>query len=592
MAETFEEMLARKRSKAETPPAPGEDFNALLARKRVEAARSAAVQGQEGGSVTDPEVGHVETFANRATETLPLGRLLVNLLSTGVMQGAKALGAGQPSVRFTPEALAEAKGQGLPVNEESAIPGLVDTYRLMRDTRDSRTDVGSRQNPWTARAGTGFGALLSAGMPLPTAMGGGSVARQLMEKGLTGIPQAARIGAGMGALQALGDSRADLTSGKGGEFLQQGLETGLGAALGAGGGALAQAAPTAARALGQRMQQWGTSLGRRTLQSGARTFADAMPTSDEAVREALRSGAILPFGTTQGAASRLENLADDVGKQYSDIIEGLDVRGVQGPLAEPLAEQLERRAFTEYATSGEDKRIANLFLAEAKNLREVADAEGRLGIKQVEEIKRKLQRLANYRNPNESVINPARKEVASIARQANEDAIEEAAQLATDPEIIERAESFVPVKRRLGRVLEARDAAEEGARRGANRATFSLGDKVLAAGAGDLGTGVATAVGAKVARNRLPSTGAAGLYWGGEALQGMTGLPQRFARTPLGQRLGVETYRPQAGGGAALSDTELEGLSEWLAGLTGQGAAPTEAQQTAAAVEALRRRRR
>lgn len=170
----------------------------------------------------DPKVGAGETFINRAVNMIPLGRPVVDALSTAAMQGAKALGVGKSGVQLTPQAQAELGSMGVERQPEDTIGNTVDTYRTMRDTRAQRTAAGSKQNPWAGRAGalTGFGLSLLA--PLP--------------KGGAGLTGAMATGAGYGALAGLTDGKADLTRGEFGQALEDTVEGGaMGAAMGAAG---------------------------------------------------------------------------------------------------------------------------------------------------------------------------------------------------------------------------------------------------------------------------------------------------------------------------------------------------------------------
>jgi hypothetical protein len=206
----------------------------------------------------DPEVGAGETFVNRAVNMLPAGRAITDTLSTAVMQGAKALGVGESGVKFTPQAQAELDAQGVQ-RQPNAIPGVVDTYRDMRDTRAQRTAAGSKQNPWAGRAGalTGFGLSLLA--PGPKAPG-------------VGLGSSVATGAGYGALAGLTDGKADLTKG---EFGQALVDTAEGAAFGGVMGAA-----------GHGLMEVG-KRGVRALR-GAR--ADTLAQETMAAREAAEAG--------------------------------------------------------------------------------------------------------------------------------------------------------------------------------------------------------------------------------------------------------------------------------------------------------------
>jgi hypothetical protein len=205
-----------------------------------------------------PKVGPAETFVNRAVNMIPGGRPVVDSLSTAAMQAAKALGVGESGVQFTPEAQAEIKQMGVEEQPE-AIPGVVDTYRDMRDTRAQRTETGSEQNPWAGRAGalTGFGLSLLA--PLPKASG-------------SGLGASVKTGAGYGALAGATDGKADLTRG---EFGQALVDTAGGAALGGAFGAAGHGL---------------MALGKRGVQALRGARADTLAQETLAAREAAEAG--------------------------------------------------------------------------------------------------------------------------------------------------------------------------------------------------------------------------------------------------------------------------------------------------------------
>lgn len=195
------------------------------------------------GAKPPPKVGAVETFVNRAVDTLPLGRPVVNALSAGVGSAAQALGVGQRSPMLTPEAEAELRASGVETPAPQEAPGLMDVYRQMRDRRDLRTDAGVAQNPTAAKLGTGTGIALQMLAPIPKGLGGAGAAARGGQQAERGLLAAMAAGAGKGALmggiQSAGDSRADLTRLTSDEFGEQLKDMAVGAGLGFGlGGVL------------------------------------------------------------------------------------------------------------------------------------------------------------------------------------------------------------------------------------------------------------------------------------------------------------------------------------------------------------------
>lgn len=210
-----------------------------------------------------PKVGAGETFVNRAVNAIPLAGRLTDAISTGVMQGAKALGVGESGVKFTPQAQAELDAMGVERLPESTIPGAVETYRKMRDTRAGRTAAGSQQNPWAGRLGTLTGVGLSLLAPLPKAPG-------------AGVGSSAATGVGYGALGGLTEGKADLTRGEVGQAIEDTVEGGLvGGALGLAGHGLMALGRRGVRALRNARQD---TLAQETLaaqEEAARAGAEA-----------------------------------------------------------------------------------------------------------------------------------------------------------------------------------------------------------------------------------------------------------------------------------------------------------------------------
>ncbi len=325
-----------------------------------------------------PQVGMAETFINRAANALPLGRPIVDLIGAGMMQGPRALGMGDSNVHFTPEALAEAKARGIPLgNEGSTIPGALDSYRRLRDVRSERTDAGSEQNKWTGRLGTGAGIALSVLAPLPKGLGGTGLAPQaarVVLSGGKGFAQAAKVGATLGGIQALGDSSADLTTLDPWEYAKAGLDTALGGTVGAVAGTVGHGIglklPEALRYARGKLGEWAAEKGAKVLTSGSGQMVPGgkQPVSPEAVKQALDLKDIAVWGTTKGAYERLAERAETKGAVYGSILDELEKRGVQGPQKEALAEKLMAEYSERYANSGANKAAPNVFRREAANL--------------------------------------------------------------------------------------------------------------------------------------------------------------------------------------------------------------------------------
>lgn len=302
---------------------------------------------------------------------------------------------------------------------------------------------------------------------------------------------------GTGAAYGLGKSEADLGEG---EYIKALVDTAIGAGAGGLGGVVgervvAPVARTMASPLARGLERLGLSQGRRVLTNGADSLSSRLPVSDDAVREALESRAIRPGETTEGVLGSLERLTERTGGRYARIIEELERRGISGPRATEVADELLRRAERLEPETMNPALPAELRTQAERVLEKPApawasptmQAQGprteSLRLSQAESLKRSLQDQARYGRVEETPLNEVRRQAASVLREANEDAITRGAAQSQDPEAQALAREFVPTKRRLGRLIEARDAAERGATRAAQRSSGLLPGKLELAGA-------------------------------------------------------------------------------------------------------------
>lgn len=137
----------------------------------------------------------------------------------------------------------------------------------------------------------------------------------------------------------------------------------------------------------------------------------------------------------------------------------------------------------------------------------------RLELEQAERIKRVLQNEAKYGRIDETPLNEAKRDIASVYRRHIEDAVEEAGMAAPrGSDVAELAEEFRPVKQQLGNTLEARDAAMRGAARAAQRVGGASGVSLFDLANATQATGVtgwpsmALAGASRIWRERGPST--------------------------------------------------------------------------------------
>lgn len=499
---------------ANTPPAhPGDDLDALIASTPAAPAKR-------------PQVGAKETFVDNALSTLPLATRITDGISA---LAAKALGPGD-GVKLTPQAIQTLQANGEQVPQSYQAPGLADTYRNIRDERRLRSAVGSEDNPMAAGLGKGTGIGLSLLAPLPKVTVGAGVPGRIASNMLT-------AGA-YGGANALADGQADLTRGEWGQAFRdvagvdalnaaakdyQEGHTGRAAldvmSAGVPGSMATAGALSGAQELGRmalsplagRVRESAIDSGRKALTNGYGSLSNRDPVSAEAVEEAVRSGAIRAGGTTRGAFERLQGLTDEQADRYRQIVSGLEAQGVEGPRAREIAGQLMARGATLEMNTGANKAIPNAYMDEALNAENLADPQtGRIGLTQGENIKRDLQRSARYGRFEETPLNEARRDIASVYRAAVERAVDEAGQQAGQgSQVRALADDFVPVKQRMGRLLEAEQAAQKGVSRGAHRST--IGPMEMAAGAAEVAAGHPAAalpatIGMKLLRGRGPST--------------------------------------------------------------------------------------
>lgn len=465
-----------------------------------------------------PTVGGWETYFLRGSQALPAGGLLADLISTALVEaGKRGMLPGGRDVEgeratLTPEAQAELEAGGGQVAEPE---GAVDTYRDIRGTRRLRTAAGSEQNPGAARLGTATGIAASIAAPLPkVTVGSGRAGR---------IGSAALTGGAYGALNGATEGEADLTMGDVPGVLR---DTATGAVVGTLTGGVLGGAVEMARPLAGALRRFATEQARRTIQGGTDVMAGSrVPLSSEAADEILTSGAVQPFSTTQATAGRIEALASERGAVYGKILEELEQQGVQGPNAKALADQIYRRYLEEYPNYVSSKAIPEIFKKVSENVDEAAlpgppgvvegPARLRLGLRQTEAIKQDLQDVAKFERLNANPSNETYRELSSTVRQANEDAILEAARAApAGSRLRALAESFKPVKEQLARTLEARHFSRPGASKAQQRNPTNLKDLAvgMTASGGEPLSGLALTQLASVGRNRLPSTLAAGSF--------------------------------------------------------------------------------
>jgi hypothetical protein len=444
----------------------------------------------------EPEIGTAEAAA-RALSSIGTGGL-----------GTKTLGL-RPASRMS-----GFRDRG-PLEESERL-------RLIREQQD-RDDAALRAHPVVSLAVGGPAAALS--LPIGAASRAPSVAGR--------AAQAMGAGAKFGALTGIGTAKGDSAGEVAGNVA---LNTVGGAAL----GPVAQLGGEGLGALWSRIGPWiqsklsGTAIeqGRKALSGISNPLAARKPVSEGAVQQALDTGAIRPFGTTAGAAQRLEASADDLGARYGEILEELAAQGVTGPNAGRMAMRLLAEAAEAEANTLGSVRPGLLRSAadEITTKPLVGEAPGGdLPLLQAERIKRSLQDEAKREYDKISrqytTTGETKKDLAATVRAAIEESVREQADKAP-----QAAAAFEPVKSELSRTLEALRVAEEGAARAARRKPIGLSSTVAAAGmlgkTGDPLLAGATGVGHALIDKRIPST----LAWAAnKGARAVSAVPNRTA---------------------------------------------------------------
>lgn len=464
-----------------------------------------------------PDVGPWETYLGHAASAIPLGNRLVDI---GTTAAVRLLRDRDGNVQFTPQALEEMRAAG---EAPAALdePSLMDEYRSIRDERAERQAVGGDLNPWAARLGTATGIGASIAAPLPgvrvprvtrAAAGAGLAGRIAASPAAQRVASGIATGAAYGALGGLTDGRADLTQGDVGGGVRDVLQgAATGAAWGAGGAAVGEGARLAA----PWFRRYAVRKARENIQGDSDIAAvTRVPLRDESAALMLDEGHIRPLANTLNTYERIEQAIEPERIRLGDIITNLERRGFTGPDAVDLAERLMARFDDVYNNSGSNKAPAEVFRDEAENVLELAfsreNADGHLGLRQTERMKRDVQDQANFGKRVPSRNEESEREASSMLRQAVEDTIlEQAAQRGRGDRII--ANRFVPQKRRLGAFEDAREHAERGAAKFQQKNRTGIRDDIFASGVSDtiLGSKALASLNAQV-RSRGASTMAVG----------------------------------------------------------------------------------
>lgn len=274
--------------------------------------------------------------------------------------------------------------------------------------------------------------------------------------------------------------------------------------------------PTAAAAAGKFapiLNAMGNKLGRRVLNGGATPLTVKTPLSDEAIDAARAAGAFKPWGTTKSASAALDTAREETGAEYARIVAELEKQGVAAPEIPALAKQYLAKASNAQLNTG-NPAVPAVYESAADMLMK---SPGPRTLTQIENVKRSMQGMAksSYQKLDPTEVGETHEDAASMLRQAIEDSIGQQAQATRaarrNPALQEAADSFVPIKEKLGPIIEASNAATRGAAMADRRQAFSLTD-MLAATAGAHG-GPIEAAGAGLASKALRTFGPSAGTW-------------------------------------------------------------------------------
>lgn len=277
----------------------------------------------------------------------------------------------------------------------------------------------------------------------------------------------------------------------------------------------------------------GNKFGRRVLNGGATPLSVKAPLSPEALDAAHEAGAFRPWGTTRSAASAIDAARETTGAEYGRIVKELEAAGVQGPDIPRLAQEYLAREASSSANTL-NPAVPRVYGSVAEQLQKQAQVpyvpgQGPLALGQSENLKRSAQGMAKsaYQQMLPTELGDAHTESAAMMRQAVEDAVERQSYLAPLA-----AADFVPIKQRLGPLIEAGNAGDRGAVMADRRHAISLID-LLAAGAGGHGDplrSAGVALGSKALRTFGPSAATWALKGGANAAGSIANIPASTSR--------------------------------------------------------------
>ena len=445
-------------------------------------------------------------------------------------------------------------------------------YRQARDEERAANAAAAIGYPKSFLAGSLLGGLATA-KPLGAlgSLGQAGRAGRLLQAttlgGLAGLGTSNSETPGGMAADALGITGAEHAAqdiGNGRAVLAPFDLLGAGALGGAGAGVTGEVAPLLVRGIGSKLQEQGIDQGRRALYNISQRLSARKEIPADAVQAVLESGAMPAGANSKTIARNLVGAAEDAGADLGGILDRAGELGVRVPVA-PIYNELASRA-VQAMPNQLSEVVPNIYKRAALAIMDrmgVGD-DATADIRQAENLKRSAQETANsaYQQFKPSSVGQAHMGIASVLRQASEDALNRAAQAAPPTsELNDLAESFVPAKQRYANLAQARDLALVGKARGLSRTAGGLvGDEIAADGLRQIIDGNPTE-GLKdfalknafqLYRSRGPSLMANLLYRGGKSLRQNAPLLASPEVSPLAallqrtQQIATPKSEPQA----------------------------------------------
>jgi hypothetical protein len=240
-------------------------------------------------------------------------------------------------------------------------------------------------------------------------------------------------------------------------------------ALGAGPGQRGEAAQTGltlGMGIPAALKAAGTFLPGPLKWAGTTLAQLLMPGTSATAREAaLGSGAVRMGRTAEDVAERLAAESRGAGANITDVLTQMEAGGGRGVEVGPLHEALLARG-REVAPMTTRPAVANAYPRAASRIADVAEEQPayRLGLNQGEALKRSFQEGIPYGRPGAKEAVRTQKDIASMFREAQEQAVAEAA--VQNPELASLAAQYIPAKQRAGFLIEAAKAAGKAAKPG------------------------------------------------------------------------------------------------------------------------------